>query len=236
MKDMFRSIKENEKIQGFVKELSQYLENNIKHNLENRGEEKLPIIESLIQKNTLATANENAIRFGERDVIIEYANKNRDMEPLYFVKDSKKTYWENNQRKYNEDVYTVFEVQNGEIQELEINKQDMPKGIQVNDVCYKENGEYVVDAIATKEMQEAVRHMAQDIINEQGNHLNTYRKEGHEYLVTEELGNNRFVKDITEDTKTEFEEVNIPKEILKEATEGAILRYINGNYEIKKEN
>ena len=141
MKDMFRSIKENEKIQGFVKELSQYLENNIKHNLENRGEEKLPIIESLIQKNTLATANENAIRFGERDVIIKYANKNRDMEPLYFVKDSKKTYWENNQRKYNEDVYTVFEVQNGEIQELEINKQDMPKGIQVNDVCYKENGE-----------------------------------------------------------------------------------------------
>ena len=95
MKDMFRSIKENEKIQGFVKELSQYLENNIKHNLENRGEEKLPIIESLIQKNTLATANENAIRFGERDVIIKYANKNRDMEPLYFVKDSKKTYWEN---------------------------------------------------------------------------------------------------------------------------------------------
>ena len=35
----------------------------------------------------------------------------------------------------------------------------------------------------------------------------------------------------TEDKNTEFEEVEIPKEILDKAGEGSVLKYTNGKYE-----
>lgn len=235
IRDVFQSIKDNKKVQGFMKELSEYLESNIKNNLENSGTQNLPIIESILKGKQVATGNENAIRFGERDTILAYAKENEKKE-LYFVKDNKKVYWKNNERHYNLEAYTIFKVQDGKIEELEINKQDMPKNIQVNDVCFLENGEYVVDTLATKELQTAINNMANGILEKQENNLENYRKEGHEYVVTEEVGNNRFLRDITQNSKTEFEEVNIPEEIIKKATEGTILRYINGNYEIKEKN
>ena len=48
IRDVFQSIKENKKVQGFMKELSEYLESNIKNNLENSGTQNLPIIESIL--------------------------------------------------------------------------------------------------------------------------------------------------------------------------------------------
>lgn len=62
IKDVFQNIKENKKVQGFLKELSEYLESSVKNNLE-EGAKKLPIIESILEQTTLATGNENAIRF-----------------------------------------------------------------------------------------------------------------------------------------------------------------------------
>jgi hypothetical protein len=67
-------------------------------------------------------------------------------------------------------------------------------------------------------------------INQNAN-LAKYRKEGHLYLVSEELGNNRFLLDLTEQSKKEFEEVDIPKDLLDIATEGSVLKYTNGTYE-----
>ena len=73
--------------------------------------------------------------------------------------------------------------------------------------------------------------MANEIIEKQNNNLSNYKKEGHLYVVKEEIGNNRFLKDITEDKNTEFEEIDIPKEILDKAVEGSVLKYTNGKYE-----
>ncbi len=233
IKDMFCNLKENKMVQGFIKELSEYLESSIRNNFQNQGTQELPIIESILKENRLTTGNENAIRFNEKNTILEYAKENESNEPMYFVKDNKKVYWQNNKRQYNPEVYTVFKLQDGEIEEMEINKQDMPKDIQVNDVFRSQNGEYVVDVVATKELQEAIKHMANQVIEKQENNLEKYRKEGHEYLVTEELGNSRFLKDITQDSKTEFEEVDMPEDILEKATEGTILRYIDGRYVTK---
>lgn len=150
---------------------------------------------------------------------------------MYFVKDNKKTYWSNNERHFNNDVYTVLKVQNSKIEEMEINKKDIPKDIGVNDVFKIEYGKYVIDNIATKELKEEIINMAKEIINKQDVNLDKYRKEGHLYLVTEEIGNSRFLLDLTEEAKVEFEEVNFSKNLLNKATEGVILKYTNGTYE-----
>lgn len=50
-------------------------------------------------------------------------------------------------------------------------------------------------------------------------------------MVSEELDNNRFLWDLTDAPKFEFEEVDIPKDLLERATEGSVLKYTNGTYE-----
>jgi hypothetical protein len=222
--DLFNNLKENKNVQNFIKELSSFLEKN----------EEKPIIEQIISSNNVSTGNENAIRFKEEETIIKYAKDNFNDETMYFVKDNKKTYWSNNQRKQDDNYYTVLKVENGTAQKMNISKNEMPNEISVNDVLKIENGKYVKDDIATTELKDAITDMANEILDKQNMNLDTYRKEGHLYIVTEEVGENRFLKDLTENNNKEFEEVNLPKDILEKAVEGTILKYSNGKYEVKE--
>lgn len=228
--DIFNNLKENKFVQNFINELSNYLEKNIKNSLDYANEE-ISIIDNILSENNVTTGNENSIRLKLNDVISNYAEQNFGNDAMYFVKDNKKTYWANNKEYCNNDVYTVLKVENNGIEELEINKQDMPKDIGINNVFRMKNGDYVVDIIATDELQNEIRNMAKEIIDKQNMNLEKYRKEGHLYMVTEEIGDNRFLRDLTDESKIEFEEVDIPKDLLDKSTEGVVLKYVDGKYE-----
>lgn len=66
--------------------------------------------------------------------------------------------------------------------------------------------------------------------------LQSYRKEGHLYLVTEDRNNEIYLSDFTEKSKVEFKEQITDEELLKVAKEGAMLQYRNGKYELYSEN
>lgn len=66
--------------------------------------------------------------------------------------------------------------------------------------------------------------------------LQSYRKEGHLYLVTEDRNNEIYLSDFTEKSKVEFKEQITDEELLNVAKEGAMLQYINGKYELYSEN
>ena len=191
----------------------------------------MPIIEDILFNTNVTTGNENSIRWKFNDVILEYAKKNFNNESMYFVQDSKKTYWENNKEHYNNDFYSVLKVENNQIEKIEINKKDMPKNIGVNDVFRIKEEKYIIDDFATEELQKEIKNMAEEIINKQNEKLDSYRKEGHLYMVSEELGNNCFLYDLTEAPGFEFEEVDIPKDLLDKVAEGSVLKYTNGTYE-----
>jgi len=223
-------LRSGEKAKAFIQELSDYLENMRVKKLNNRSDE-IPIIEQIISNNKLTTGNRNSIIWKENNIILKYAKQNFKDEIMYFAKDNKKIYWLNNQRHYNNEVYTILKVQNNKIQEIEINKNNMPKEIGINNVFKKENDEYVLDKNATKELKEEITKMAEKVIEKQNKNFQKYRKEGHLYMVTEELGNNRFLKDLSNLSEAEFEEANIPQNLLDKAIEGTILKYNNGKYE-----
>ena len=223
---VFNNLEESEFMKNFMNELSNYIKNG------NNREDDISIIDDILGSNNLTTVNKRSIIWNEDDVILKYAEKLGNNEPLYFVKDSKKAYWLHNEEHYNNDVYSVLKIQNGKVEEIEIDKKDMPRNVGVNDVFRIKNNDYVVDSVATKELREEIMEMAQEIIDKQNMKLSEHRQEGHLYRVTEELGNNRFLRDITISSKTEFEEVDIPKELLDEAVEGTVLRYTDGKYEI----
>ena len=209
-----------------MKELSQHLG---KKTSEYRLD--MPIIEDILSKNNVTTGNENVIRWKFDDVVLEYAKQNFNNESMYFVKDSKKIYWSNNEKHYNNNVCSVLKVENNKVDEIEISKKNMPENIGVNDVFREKGGKFIVDDFATAELQEKIKCMAEGIINKQNANIESYRKEGHLYMVSEELGDNRFLWDLTDVPKFEFEEVDIPKDLLGKAVEGSVLRFTNGTYE-----
>ena len=216
--DLFNNLKENKFVQNFIKELSNYLENNTKNNLSCKSE-GVPIIEDILSKNNFTTANKNSLRWNLDDVVLKYAQKNSINEAIYFVKENK------------DNVYIILKAKDGQIEETQINKKDMPSEVKINDVLTIKDNIYVIDNNSTKELQEDIKNMAKEILDKQNINLDKHRKEGHLYMVTEELGNNRFLWDLTDAPKTEFEEVNIPKDLLSNATEGMVLKYVNGKYE-----
>ena len=216
--DLYNNIKENKSVQNFIKELSDYLEKNIKNNSNNKSNE-IPIIEDILSKNNFTTGNKNAVKWNLKDVISKYAEKNLSNDVIYFVKSNK-----------NENTYTVLKAENSKIEELEINKKDIPSNVKINDVLKVKDNNYVIDSISTSELQEKIKNMAKEILDKQDVNLAKHRKEGHLYMVTE-VGNNRFLWDLTDAPKTEFEEVDIPKDLLDKATEGMVLKYTNGKYE-----
>lgn len=59
-----------------------------------------------------------------------------------------------------------------------------------------------------------------------------YRKENHLYLVTEDRNGKVYLWDYTDKPKYEIEETDLPEELLSVAKEGAMLKYINGQYEL----
>lgn len=213
-------------MQNFINELSKYLENNL-----DRERTEMPIIEDILSKNNVTTGNENSIRWKCNDVILRYAEQNFSNKPMYFVQDCKKTYWENNEQHYDNNIYSVLKVENNQIEEIEINKKDIPKEIGVNDVFIIKEDKYIIDNFATEDLKKEIINMAEEIIDKQNVKLDSYRKEGHLYMVSEELGDNRFLWDLTDAPEFEFEEVDIPKELLEKASQGAVLKYTKGTYE-----
>ena len=219
---ILKELKENDFVQDFINDLTSYLEN--------KNEEK-PILEEILSKNNITTANENSIRWKMDDVILDYAKENFKDETMYFVNDNKKIVWKNNKKDYNNDILSILKVENNKIEEIGIEKSKLKEKLSINDVFKIENDEAIIEKIATKELKDRILEMANEIIEKQNNNLSNYKKEGHLYVVKEEIVNNRFLKDITEDKNTEFEEVDIPKEILDKAVEGSVLKYTNGKYE-----
>ena len=218
LNDLFNNLKENKLVQNFIKELSDYLGDNIKNNFDCEKKE-VPIIEDILSKNNFTTGNANSIRWKLDDIISNCQQKNLSDDAIYFVKEN------------NNDVYAILKAENGNIEEIEINKKNMPSNVKINDILIMQKDHYVIDEISTKKVQEEIKNMAKEILDKQNINLDKHRKEGHLYVVTEELGNNRFLWDLTDAPKTEFEETDIPKDLLSMATEGMVLKYTNGQYE-----
>lgn len=213
-------IKENKFINKFMKELAECLK-----------KDKISLIEDILKNNLLTTANKNAITWKGNEIIEQYMINTSRTETKYFIKDNKKTYWLDNKKHYNNEFYEVLKVENNKIEKIEIKKQEIPNNIGVNDVFRIKNGKCIIDDIATKELKEEITKMAEEVVEKQNKNLERYRKDGHLYMVIEELENNRFLKDLSDSSKIEFEEVNITQDLLDKATEGIVLKYNNGKYE-----
>ena len=147
---------------NFLNELSNYLKNNINHN---NGQ--VPLLNHILSDNKLTTANENCLRDKFEETLIQFAKDNFKNDTMYFVQDNKKSYWSNNSKQYDNDIYTVLKIHEGEIEEIDINKNNIDVEISINDILSIKNGKYIVENSLTQDFKDTINDVTAEIINNQ---------------------------------------------------------------------
>lgn len=209
------AVRENDFVQNFMKEVKEYME-------KSRNETNdVPILEQIRSERNMSTVSENKIRNCIDEILINYANETLEQGTMYFVV---------SKSKYRENAYNVCEVIEGKVKTIPIEKNELPENIGVNSVCREEAGQLVLDNVATECIEKEIKEKAQQILIEQDIKLSEYRKQGHLYVVTEEINDKRFLWDLTDRPKNEIEEVDFPKDLLDQAIAGTVLVYENGHY------
>lgn len=81
-----------------------------------------------------------------------------------------------------------------------------------------------------EKIESEIKKMKNRVLKEQNNKLLEYRKEGHLYMVEEDVNERIYLVDLTSNIGKSFEEVDFPKHLINKATEGAIFKYENETY------
>lgn len=81
-----------------------------------------------------------------------------------------------------------------------------------------------------KKIKSEILKMTNRVLKNQNENLEKYRKEGHLYMVEEDVNHRIYLVDLTSKCGYVFEEVDFPKDLVKQATEGAVFKYENGTY------
>ena len=223
--DFFRELKENlEKndtlskltngVTEFIGELTEALQK------EGIIGKDVDIVTQIASSNKLSMASENELNKARTEILKEYANATEERGSLYFVYNKVK----------GEDNYRVWEFNGNNITKKEVNKNELPKDVTVNSAMRVDNNEFVLDVEATKSISEKIRNRANIIIENQNKKIEEYKKEGHIYLVTEDINGKVFLWDSTDKPKYEIEDVNFPEDLKNIAKEGNSFRYQNGTY------
>lgn len=207
----FRDLQNNFKnieVNKFIQELENYLKS--------RNEE-LGILEQVQKENKVSMISENKMRNKQNEILKNYAE---DKNAIYFVSSKSKT---NNE-------YILFKYENQKRSTVKLNSKELPINSGVNSILIKNNGKYVLDKFGTEYIKDGITKISKDILKEQNEKLQEFRKEGHLYMVEEDINNKIFLKDLNSKSNLVLEEVDFPKELKNEATEGTVFKYEKGEY------
>ena len=210
--------KNREEVTEFIKELSDYLEND--------NERQVSILEQVQNREKVTVLYRNKMYIERNKILNNYAKENKDKGVLYYIyKKEKDT---------NTYCLSICEENKSHVV-IEVKKEELPEGVSTDTVLRQENGKYIVDTRATFIIRKQIEDMVKRLLKEQERYLKSNRVEGHAYEVGEIESDRVWLYDITKNDENgveAFEEINFPLELINEVTEGTKVIYRNGNYEI----
>lgn len=215
-KDLIKSTKENDIVQSFIKELGDCLRNELNNNERNQ----IPLVQKILDGRILTARYRDEINIQRHDIINNYSKEHSEQGEFYYV-----------YNKRSNNTYGIVSHKNGEDGvNIGIKESQLPEGAGVDSVLREKNGKYVLDEVATKELQEELTEMINRLLDEQASKLEAQRIEGHLYEFVEKSGDTVLLIDKTKNDGNCFEEVDFPSENLNNATEGSVFQYLNGEY------
>lgn len=200
-------------ISNFIQELNISLTNNLNN-------KDIDIVTQISSVNKLSIVTENEIDKQRTNILQKYADNTKSEGSLYFIFNKVK----------DENVYRVWEFSNNSIIRQEINKYNLPKDVCVNSIMRIENNNFILDIKATKSIENELINTANKIIDEQNKKIEEYKKDGHIYVVTEDINGRIFLWDSTSKPTFEIEDVYFPEYLKNVAKEGNSFLYNNGTY------
>ncbi len=227
--DLFNNLKENNFVQNFMKELSNYLENTITNssnisdtnsNFNNINLDDLTLHgEKVIGRYKDKMLNERS------EILQRYSENTKEKGEMYYIYDV-------NSNDINS--YNLCICEPGKSHEvITKSKQELPEGVTLGSVLRKQDMEFVLDNEGTENVGKEINTMIKEKLEEQREFLNSKRIEGHTYEVGEKYDGRIWLYDIDNvvDGGIEgIEEIEFPKDLYQDAKEGDLFIYQNGKY------
>jgi hypothetical protein len=218
--DLINSAKENNLVQGFVKELGEFLEKGVLS-------KELSSIEQIQNSRKVTTKYRDKMYLERNNILNNYAKETANRGTMYYI------YSENLGKEISYNVSICEESKSHEV--IEVSKDDLPEGAKVDSVLRMQNGKYVLDNEATEEISNEISQMIDNLLENQSQELEEKRIDGHVYEVGEKESDRVLLFDTTQNDargSEGIEEIDFPKELLNEVEEGSLVEYKNGSYQI----
>lgn len=218
--ELLSTTKENKIAQSFISEVTNFLD-------KINNERNLSILEQIQNDKKITVKYRDKMYIERNNILNNYAKRTAQKGDMYYI------YSKSSNKDNDFNLYICEEEKSHDI--MQINKKDLPDGAMVDSILRIRNGKYILDKEATEEISKEIAEMINKLLEEQTQELVEQRIEGHIYEVGEIEKDRVWLFDITNDNKSEsdgIEEIDFPKEILNDVTEGTIVEYKNGNYKI----
>lgn len=232
VKDLFNNLKENNFVQSFMKELSNYLENTIT-NTTRISDNDFNFND--IHLGDLTLYGEKVIvRFRDKmltkraEILQRYSENSKEKGEMYYIYDVNSS---------DSNSFNLCICEPGKSHEvITKTKAELPEGVTLGSVLRKQDIVFVLDNEGTKSVGRKINTMIKEKIEEQHEFLNSKRVEGHTYEVGEKYDGRIWLYDL-DNAKgggiEGIEEIEFPKDLYQEAKEGDLFIYQNGKYEKK---
>ena len=204
--NLIDKVKENEFIQNFTKELEKNMENSMQKSM----------LEKFVSDNKIISEYKDKMLIN-RNMILQELNNNE----MYYIYD----------KKGSDYLATICE--KGKSHEIiRIPERDVKSNVKIDSVLRKTNDKFELDEETTRLVKNKMEEMFKKILEEQNKMMENRRIDGHIYEYVEGSKNSVWLIDNNLNNGEVFEEIQ--QEVFKDAQEGDLFEYINGEYKINK--
>jgi len=215
-----------------MKELSNYLENNITNDskigdTENEWNDlfsdDLTLYDHKITekyKDKMLTERSNILR--------NYAESTKEQGEMFYIYNTST----NERNSYN--LCSCKPEKSHEVITKQI--EELPEGTQLGSILRKQGENFILDQDATKIVGEEINTMIREKIEEQNQYLDSTRIDGHTYEAGEKYSGRIWLYDLNNVVGggvEGIEEIGFPKDLYETAKEGDLFVYENGEYHKK---
>lgn len=208
--NLIDKVKSNEFIQNFTKELEKSIENSMQKSL----------LDKFVNENRIISEYKDKMLIARNEILQEQAQKNSENGEIYYIYD----------KKDSEYLATICE-KNRSNEIIKIPENDVKSNIKIDSVLRKENGQFELDEEITEIVKNEMREKFDEILEEQNKVMESRRIDGHTYEFVESSKDSVWLINNDSNNGDVFEEIS--QDIFKNAQEGDLFEYIDGEYKLK---
>ena len=209
--NLIEKVKSNEFIQNFAKELENTIENSMQKSM----------LEKFVSDNKIISEYKDKLLMARNEILQEQAKETSSRGEMYYIYD----------KKGSDYLATICE--KGKSHEvIRIPEKNVKSNVRIDNVLKKINNEFELDEEATNIVKFKQEEKFNEILEEQNKMMESRRIDGHIYEYVEGTRDSVWLIDNNLDNGDVFEEIQ--QDVFKDAQEGDIFEYINGENKIKK--